>query len=409
MSEEKRPPLKSAQQFLMIGLLAGLLFGCIGGSGLAWMYTSTSRIVYKGGAYPGELTAEYQKHYLATIIDSYVINRQVPQAQERLKSFTPVAKIRALAEQSANYAASGRVAEAEVINDLAMQLKAADGWQDDVIGKVIGDLSTQYANDAPHKQAIDQFSLKLLGAIPQLPVGQTSVITPTDQTAVITPTDQTAIITSTGQAEVAPPAQGNSWWWTACYCFLGLLLVVAIVFGVMAYFRNQTAKEMARKKAIKYEGPGIPPIMQWSSTYTFMRDPYDESFTLETKEGAFMGEAGISMNDADDEDRVLNFDAWVFDKTDIKTYSRVIMCQKSYDDETIRNRLKFNELAEAILAEPNKLITIETQTMRVEIKIVELELGENSAYFKKLKVAYDMFLKEGVNISVGEMIVPDHI
>ncbi|MDM8529418.1 hypothetical protein QUF58_14585 [Anaerolineales bacterium HSG24] len=416
---ESRPPFKSAQQFLGFGLLVGILVGCIVGSGIVYTFINTTDFVYVGGAYPNELTINYQDHYLAMTIDSYLANQQLDQVEQRFQSFPPVAQIRALARQSAAYAASGRTAEAQMINDLGIKLKTNGGWTNEPIKSVLADLSTQYQaeGNAIKSQALNDFSLAVLGSVivpvdaEQPPADAEQPPADAEQPPV--DAEQPPVDAEQPPADAEqPPAQPGvisaNWWYIVCACLLGLL---GILFALWI-IRRRTAADMARKKEIVYEGEGVPPILQWSSTYTLGRNPYDESFTLETEDGDFLGEAGIGMNnvvEGSDSGQVKDFDVWVFDKTDINTYSRIVMSEVAYNDEELRNRVELNPLAKAVWAKQGDTTTIESKTMRIEVKMEEVEFDESKLFFNNLKVTINVFLQEGVDIKSGVMDIPDHM
>ncbi|MDM8532599.1 hypothetical protein QUF63_15625 [Anaerolineales bacterium HSG25] len=407
---ESRPPLKSAQQFLIVGLLIGILAGCIGGSGFVYMYTNTTDLVYKGGAYPDELTTNYQDHYLAMTIDSYLVNEQLDQVEQRFQSFPPVPQIRALARQSTAYAASGRTAEAQMINGLAAQLKLSGGWTNAIIEPVLVDLSAQYQaeGNAAKPQALNDFSLVVLGAVIVPVEGEQPPVTEGEQPAEQVPATEPESGTDLAIEGTPPPVSSSNWLSIICACLLGLIGILLALWLI----RRRTAAEMARKKEIVYEGEGVPPILQWSSTYTLGRNPYDESFTLETEAGDFLGEAGIGMNnvvEGSSSGQVKDFDVWVFDKTDINTYSRIVMSEAAYNDEELRNRVELNPLAKAISAKQGDSTTIESKTMRIEVKLDEVELDETKLFFNNLKITINVFLQEGVDIKSGEMDIPDHL
>src|SRR5262245_50874411 len=123
MSVSTRPSIKSVQRTLIVGVLAGLILGCAIGAGLVGLYIRWDPPVYAGGAYPSELTQKYQGQYVQMVVDSYRINQQLSLAQERLKSFDPVTKIKILGDLSVLYTTSGQAVEAQAVNQLASGLK----------------------------------------------------------------------------------------------------------------------------------------------------------------------------------------------------------------------------------------------------------------------------------------------
>ena len=98
-------------RFLLVAVIS-LIFGCVIGAGVVGLYIWTNPPVYSGGAYPNELTPNYQDHYLAMVIDSYIVNGQAEVAAERLKTFDAATQIRALGRWSATYVAAGRAPDA---------------------------------------------------------------------------------------------------------------------------------------------------------------------------------------------------------------------------------------------------------------------------------------------------------
>jgi flagellar basal body-associated protein FliL len=132
------------------------------------------------------------------------------------------------------------------------------------------------------------------------------------------------------------------------------------------------------KKPNGYEnGNGDKPIAQFMSSYMFADDRYDESFTFDAPNGAFLGECGISISDligVGEPKKISAFDVWLFDKNDIQTVTKVIMSKHAFNDPAIRQRLEIR--GEPILAEPGKLFRLETATLRMEGRIVDVSYGD---------------------------------
>ncbi|MBI1879838.1 MAG: hypothetical protein HYR94_16720 [Chloroflexi bacterium] len=390
--------MKSVQRTLIVGVLVGLLLGCIFGLILGLVYGwRIDPATYAGGAYPDELAPGYQANYLDMVIDSYVTNTNIEQARVRLQRFDAPTKIRVLAKRATDYAVAGQAVEAQNVINLAMTLKSAEGWSDETIQTVISQLTNEYqtAGDSVRVQAIGTFSSQLIGAVPVVETPQAGQ-----------PTQQPAATSA------APPAGGGGgfpWVQVLLGC---LLLLVVLVAAVLLLGRWQ----QSRKKSLKppqpiWEGEGPAPIKRWTGTYTLGQDHYDEFFTIETDNGDFLGESGMGIMETvpnSSPKQVRAFDVGLFDKTDITTLSRVVMSEQAYNDSTMRAKIEANPQAEAVLAEPGKTFTLETSAMRVEAKIDELEYGPGSNdYFNKLKLSLSVFLKEGADLKIGTMDIPD--
>lgn len=394
MSESTRPSMKAVQKSLLVGGLVGLIIGVILGIVGAAIYVNLNPPVYQGGAYPNELTNAYQKHYLAMVIDSYIINQEDKVAQERLKSFNDRPVIQALAERSAAYVAAGRPAEAQRVNALAAWLKTERGWNDGLIESVISDLVVKYqqAGDVARSQAMSTFSMALLNGNVPVPAE--------------TAPPQQAQPPAQEEAGEAPPSGGVSWWLYLLCCLVLIFLIVLII-----YLLGKRRAKAPTRPPVEWEGEGPAPLKVWSSTYELGQDTYDEFFTIETEDNVFLGECGMAIMDAvpnTSPKQVLSFDVGLFDKTDITTRSQHLMSEYAYNDETLRMKVDANPQAEPVLAEPGKTFSFESSAMRVEGKIEEMEYGEGgNKYFSKLKVRLHLFVKEGADLRKGEMDVPD--
>jgi hypothetical protein len=191
-------------------------------------------------------------------------------------------------------------------------------------------------------------------------------------------------------------------------CLIGLIAIAAIIWLLDRIRQRQ--KKAEKKAAVVWEGEGPPPLKRWAGTYTLGQDNYDEFFTIETDDGAFLGESGMGILETipgSSPKQVKAFDVGLFDKTDITTLSRVVMSEQAYNDSAMRAKVEANPQAQAILAEPGKEFTLETSAMRVKAKIEEMEYGPDKAYFNKLKMSLAVFVKEGANLRIGEMDIPD--
>ncbi len=395
MSESTRPSMQSVQKTLIIGILVGLLLGCIVGSGIglywAWMVNPA---IYSDGAYPSELTTNYQDHYLVMVIDSYAVNRQLPLAQERLKNFDQATKISALGKWAAFYGVNGRAVEAQGAKDLAGALKQAENWDPNIIAATMSQLAAEAQSDPARLQAINDYGASLN----VVPAGQPTV-PPAEP-----PAGQPISPVPTPTA--AEESGGMSWLMLLGVCFLVMLILVAIVLLVGRIYQGRKKA----KPAVVWEGEGPAPLKHWSGTYALGQDNYDEFFTIETDSGDFLGESGMGILETvpgSSPKQVKAFDVGLFDKTDITTLSRVVMSEQAYNDSALRSKIEANPQAEAILAEPGKQFTLETSAMRVVAKIEELEYGPGNEFFNKLKMSLDVFVREGADLKIGTMDIPD--
>jgi hypothetical protein len=120
---------------------------------------------------------------------------------------------------------------------------------------------------------------------------------------------------------------------------------------------------------------GPPPLGHFMTTYDLGHDTYDESFSIETPMGEFLGECGVGISEALGADepskKVTAFEVWLFDKSDIRTVTKVLMSPYAYNDDALRARLA--PKGDPVLAELGKSIVLETTSLRVDARVVDLE------------------------------------
>ena len=131
------------------------------------------------------------------------------------------------------------------------------------------------------------------------------------------------------------------------------------------------------------------PVAQFMTTYLVGEDMYDDSFSVEAPNGEFLGECGVGISETvgvGEPKRVTAFEIWLFDKNDIQTVTKVIMSEHAFEDERLLVRLESK--GEPILAEPGKQILLETATLQLEARIIDMEYGEGAApdlsFFQRL-------------------------
>jgi hypothetical protein len=140
------------------------------------------------------------------------------------------------------------------------------------------------------------------------------------------------------------------------------------------------------------ETPGGKSLGTFAATYKFGDDNYDTAFTLETARNEFLGECGMGISETIGEgkpDKVTAFDLWLFDKTDVRTVTQILMTEHAYNDQALRSRLA--QKGELTLAEKGKHIPLQTATLRVDATIVDLVYASTpglapNSHFQKLIV-----------------------
>jgi hypothetical protein len=162
------------------------------------------------------------------------------------------------------------------------------------------------------------------------------------------------------------------------------------------------AVEMSRKaEKTNFEQLGLaPPITQTMTTYVLGDDLYDESFSIDTQAGEFMGEYGVGVSESigvGEPKKVTALEIWLFDKNDIKTATKVLMSKHAFNDPAIRARLE--PKGELVVVEPQSQVLLETATLQLLATVVDLEYGHGAlptdSYFERITLELAIWPRQG--------------
>jgi hypothetical protein len=143
-----------------------------------------------------------------------------------------------------------------------------------------------------------------------------------------------------------------------------------------------------------------PPITQTMTTYVLGDDLYDESFSIDTGGGEFLGEYGVGVSETigvGEPKKVAALEIWLFDKNDIKTATKVLMSEHAYNDPNIRARLE--PKGELIVVKPQEQVLLETATLQLLATVVDMEYGVGAApqksYFERITLELAIWPRSG--------------
>jgi hypothetical protein len=238
---------------------------------------------------------------------------------------------------------------------------------------------------------------------------------------------QFAAIVQPGAAVPQPPAEGGQQpaqpvvgeeaagpnWLTML--LVVMCLITLITGGILAYlfvFRNRTPAIVGNRGPVAAVGGTgyplemapdedgqAPPIVQYLTTYNLGNDLYDDSFSIDSPNGEFLGECGVGISETigvGDPKKVTAFEVWLFDKNDIQTVTKVLMSQHAYNEPSINQRLASK--GEPVLAEPGKHIVLETATLQLEARVVSMNYGQGalpgSSFFEQMTLELAVWPKQ---------------
>ena len=321
-------------------LFAAFLIGCLIGW---WLFGYVIwPVQYVGESYPYELAPAEKEEYLTMVASAYEVDKDLAQAKARLNKLGSPEEVNALMDGLIKaYREAG-------LNELAGRL-----------GKLRQDV----------------------GAAPVVVASPSPGGTP--PVAALTPTPP-----------APPPGSLIGAIWPICAGLVGVILVIALAGLAVSLARRRREAALARgepRPAAPYWEAGQPPLGNFVTTYTLGDDNYDESFSIETPMGEFLGECGVGISETigtGTPDKVTALEVWLFDKSDIRTVTKVLMSEYAYHDDTLRTKLA--PKGELILASLGQVITLETASLQVKAEITDLAYGSGDlppqSYFAKLTV-----------------------
>ena len=141
------------------------------------------------------------------------------------------------------------------------------------------------------------------------------------------------------------------------------------------------------------------PMSQFMTTYMLGDDLFDDSFSIDSPSGEFLGECGVGISEAigvGEPKKVAAFEIWLFDKNDIQTVTKVLMSEHAFTDEALRLRLAAK--GEPFQADPGTEVILETATLRLVSRVVDLAyaasaMPENS-HFDRVTLELAIWPKE---------------
>jgi len=328
--------LKNTKVTLVVGVVLGLLLGLIIGWGL-WPKTYTDTT-------PEILRADLQDDYMRMAIDSYRTNKSLnPQAAADL---------------------------------------AVNRW--DNLGTAAG---ASYGRVVANPNYLDQPSIQDFGLIIQ---------------------------SRKGAIDTNPAGTGTSSA-VGTYVLYASILVVIVLIGAGGLYLYrllrkgpgtvtavmQAAEASKNAEKTDFQSLGLaPPITQTMTTYVLGDDLYDESFSIDTSGGEFLGEYGVGVSETigvGEPKKVAALEIWLFDKNDIKTATKVLMSEHAYNDPNIRARLE--PKGELVVAKAGEQVLLETQTLQLLATIVDMDFGTGAmppkSYFDRITLELAIWPRSG--------------
>ena len=338
-------PLVAAIVGGVVGLIIGLIW--------AWKIQPVQWI----NVPPDKLGQTYQEQYLRMAIDSYQVKADDALALDRYKGLGPAGA------------------------DLLKTIQNNPGTQD--------------------PNAILKFS--------NVVQGNTSAVVatpgPGGHQATVQPTGGTSG-TSSGKSGSA----------TFLIIFLIIIVLAIVGFAIVRYLlpllrttasgsptAAMRARDLSNQTALTdYAAKGEEtPIAQFVTTYVLGDDLFDDSFSIDSPSGEFLGECGIGISETigvGEPKKVQAFEVWLFDKNDIQTVTKVLMSPHAFNDVATFQRLQAK--GEPFMVEKGKQVVLETAALQLVATVSDMEFGQGAlpeeSYFDRLTLEIAVWPKQVV-------------
>ena len=276
--------------------------------------------------------------------------------------------------------------------------------------KELGDGASQLLMDIQSDTRLKPEDISNFSVLVQVPLasGSTAIVTP-EQTA---ESGLAGLLQTPSAGSVTPTAtakQGSAFnpiFLLVLLCLLALAVLGALFYvlvirkksGGLLKTSRQTEAASSQEKTAYYQEGQEAPIAQFMTSYQLGDDLYDDSFSIDSPSGEFLGECGVGISETigvGDPKKVTAFEVWLFDKNDIQTITKVMMSEHAFNDPTISQRLVSK--GEPMVIEAGKQIVLETASLQLEARIVDMNYGKGAlpdgSFFDRLTLELSVWPK----------------
>jgi hypothetical protein len=145
-------------------------------------------------------------------------------------------------------------------------------------------------------------------------------------------------------------------------------------------------------------GEGNEPLERFVTTYALGDDLYEDSFTINSPGGDFLGECGVGISEpvgVGEPKKVTAMEVWLFDRKPSRTSTTVLMSEYAHRKEDVRTTLA--PRGTPVLAVPGADFWMETPGLQLRVVIRELVYGAGplpqNSYFERLTLQLEVWAK----------------
>ncbi|MFQ5854701.1 MAG: hypothetical protein ACE5LU_03525 [Anaerolineae bacterium] len=334
----------------VVGLIVGLLVGWFV---LGWWLAPVQWV----DAGPGDLHPRWQQHYVAMVVDSYLLSGDSRTARARLEGFDRAA-----------------------------------------LGSLFGDVQMEFEGQGATRQAQGVQQLADLLGIAIIPPEAPAVA------ATVVPTQVTGATTRAPRPQAAPSTLAR----VARVCGFALLAMLIVVGAVAGFFWYQRRSMHFEAEEGKAEQAGARPRRELQiasmtlgerATIQYQDEGPGYDQTIQIYRGdEIIGSCGLrGVSTLSDGRRVVACAAWLYEPQvpERSADTRVLASRQIYQNEALRSSLVHDrESGEVIPAEPGQTAHLEHETLEMTLRVLDVEYTDpGEEYISRLVVELEPVMK----------------
>jgi hypothetical protein len=160
-------------------------------------------------------------------------------------------------------------------------------------------------------------------------------------------------------------------------------------------------EEEIEDRSMPEEGPQEyenEPLERFVTTYAWGDDLYEDSFTINSPGGEFLGECGVGISEpigVGEPRKITAFEVWLFDRKPSRTSTSVLMSQYAFQKDDLRANLA--PRGNPVLAAPGADFWMETPGLQLRVVVRELQYGKGplpqTSYFERLTLQLEVWAR----------------
>jgi len=168
--------------------------------------------------------------------------------------------------------------------------------------------------------------------------------------------------------------------------------------GELSLESEEQLGEIEPRETAAVTEEGAEPLERFVTTYALGDDLYEDSFTINSASGEFLGECGVGISEpigVGEPKKVTAFEVWLFDRKPSRTSTTVLLSEYANQKDDVRASLA--PRGTPALAAPGADIWMETPGLQLRVVIRELIYGEgplpHNSYFERLTLQLEIWAR----------------